>query len=727
MPDGTMLRHWSFSSRRDNAMSRRARHRPLSSLGLMSSLAIAAALLWPPAPVFGRTQDDITALALSTFNTASATFDWNTYLNQYLNGVPASGIAQYEAGQLAWGESYAAMAERAMFDATGDTQYLDLLLHGAETMYANRADRLAPPLIDEVRNTLMPAFISFRYNLGTQHAWMVHSAFPSHPVTYAISKINSDPQLQSTYGARADALATDIIETMDSFDPDFSLISGGRGVYYEPYLDLTSAISDGQTPYNMQDAAGSTYVGLWKATGEQRFYDRAVALANTLKNEFTPVGDRYQWRYAPYNPSNSASDISHAGLDVNFVVDAYEAGIVFDDTDIQRLANTMRHMQVGPGFTANVDGVGAGSVSKTSVAWLWLRLTRYDSALREEMYPIFQNYWNTTNPEPLPIFPTLGSALLYETGQPYTTQEQFNDSFAGSQINARWRRPPDQPIGNTWKAQASNSQFVVSDIDTTSSGNQWVDIVRTRDVDQDDSWEVAFDFSWDSTETGADPLQAMQRFSIELRDSLGNLIANVGINDAWNQNHGGRVFQLYDELIVEPANSLDLAGTASVTITSDALLGISQVLWNEQLVLSAPQTADLQQLALSFGNFGGTALPSHFGTISVGNVAVAEVPLLAGDYNRDGFINAADYNNWRATFGQSATPGSGTDGNGNGTIDAADYAVWRDKLGNGDDAASVAVPEPSAWIMTSWVLIGYAGWTRIGRDSRAFLLRCFAA
>jgi hypothetical protein len=477
---------------------------------------------------FGFSQEEITTSALNTFNTASANFDWNTYLNQYLNGVPP-GTPKYEAGQLAWGESYVAMAQRAMFDATGDTQYVDLLLDSAETMYANRADRLNPALIDEIRNTAMPAFVSFNLNLGAnarRHAWLVHAAFPSHPVTYTISSINNDPQLRAQYGARADALTADIIETMDSFDAEFSLISGGRGVYYEPYLDFYAPVTNGQTPYNMQDAAGSTYVALWKATGEQRFYDRAVALAKTLKAEFTPIADRYQWRYAPYNPSNFASDISHAGLDVNFVVDAYEAGIVFDDTDIQRLANTMRHMQVGPGFTAAVNGAGTGSMTSTRVAWLWLRLTRYDSTLRDEMYPVFQDYWETATAAE-PLFPTLGAALLYETGQSYALEERFIDSFAGLQINARWRRPLSQPIGDTWEAQSSGSQLIVTDIDTTSSGDRWVDILKTRDVQQDDSWEVTYDFSWDSADGAADPLQAMQRSSVELRDPAGDLIAKV--------------------------------------------------------------------------------------------------------------------------------------------------------------------------------------------------------
>lgn len=89
------------------------------------------------------------------------------------------------------------MTRRAMFDATGDSEHLDILLDHAEIMHSNRADRLSLPLVDEQRGKVMPAFISFNLAQGVlarQHAWLVHSAFVSHPVTYAIAKVNGDPQ-----------------------------------------------------------------------------------------------------------------------------------------------------------------------------------------------------------------------------------------------------------------------------------------------------------------------------------------------------------------------------------------------------------------------------------------------------------------------------------------------------------------------------------------------------
>jgi hypothetical protein len=54
---------------------------------------------------------------------------------------------------------------------------------------------------------------------------------------------------------------------------------------------------------------------------------------------------------------------------------------------------------------------------------------------------------------------------------------------------------------------------------------------------------------------------------------------------------------------------------------------------------------------------------------------------LAGDYDRNQVVDAADQSHWRASFGMTVERGTGADGNGDGIIDAADYALWRKNLG----------------------------------------------
>lgn len=88
---------------------------------------------------------------------------------------------------------------------------------------------------------------------------------------------------------------------------------------------------------------------------------------------------------------------------------------------------------------------------------------------------------------------------------------------------------------------------------------------------------------------------------------------------------------------------------------------------------------------------------------------VARIPILAGDYNFDGTVNAADYNLWKADFG--STTKAEADGNGDGIVNAADYTIWRNFLGTvtppGSGSGGVVadgVPEP-----TTMLLLALAG------------------
>jgi ELWxxDGT repeat protein len=74
---------------------------------------------------------------------------------------------------------------------------------------------------------------------------------------------------------------------------------------------------------------------------------------------------------------------------------------------------------------------------------------------------------------------------------------------------------------------------------------------------------------------------------------------------------------------------------------------------------------------------------------------------LAGDYNRDGDVDGADFLLWQRTLGASATPaGSGADGNFSGTVDAADLGIWRDEFGD-SEPSPVTVAVDDAWAILS--------------------------
>jgi hypothetical protein len=83
---------------------------------------------------------------------------------------------------------------------------------------------------------------------------------------------------------------------------------------------------------------------------------------------------------------------------------------------------------------------------------------------------------------------------------------------------------------------------------------------------------------------------------------------------------------------------------------------------------------------------------------------------LAGDYNRNGVVDSADYVIWRKTLGQTGSL-LAADGNANNRIDAGDYDVWRANFGQTAStglnlmAFASAVPEQTTLSMLIFGLL----------------------
>jgi hypothetical protein len=71
---------------------------------------------------------------------------------------------------------------------------------------------------------------------------------------------------------------------------------------------------------------------------------------------------------------------------------------------------------------------------------------------------------------------------------------------------------------------------------------------------------------------------------------------------------------------------------------------------------------------------------------------------VAGDYNGDGEVNAADYVVWRTAVDRGGYTAA-TDGNGDNVVDAGDYSYWRARFGNGPGSGLAAAPIPEPGTM----------------------------
>jgi T5SS/PEP-CTERM-associated repeat protein len=194
-------------------------------------------------------------------------------------------------------------------------------------------------------------------------------------------------------------------------------------------------------------------------------------------------------------------------------------------------------------------------------------------------------------------------------------------------------------------------------------------------------------------------------------------------------------------------------GTLLADLTGAAGFGhvevVGDVFLNGQLQINlsngyTPQLGDSFPLVTAAGEISGLLSLSEMPTLPEGldwrlqvganQVVLAVVALgLAGDYNGNGVVDAADYTTWRDMFGQTGTAlaadGSGPSfGTPDGVVDYFDYDFWKTNFGNtmsnGAGAANIApgespganyaVPEPSSLLLfvAALALIGFRAVSR---------------
>ena len=121
--------------------------------------------------------------------------------------------------------------------------------------------------------------------------------------------------------------------------------------------------------------------------------------------------------------------------------------------------------------------------------------------------------------------------------------------------------------------------------------------------------------------------------------------------------------------------------------------------------------------------FSGLNLFAHENDLvmNVDLVRYVTIEGLPGDYNGDGFVDAADYTVWRNNLGGDASalePGS-RDPIKMGPIDGDDYTFWKNNYGgsggSGGLASTPAVPEPATWLLALCAATACCIRTRRGR------------
>jgi hypothetical protein len=102
---------------------------------------------------------------------------------------------------------------------------------------------------------------------------------------------------------------------------------------------------------------------------------------------------------------------------------------------------------------------------------------------------------------------------------------------------------------------------------------------------------------------------------------------------------------------------------------------------------------------------GGTGFFNAEGFNILYEVSSASASAAAGDFNGDGFVDAADYTAWRDNEGAAESSLAVGSTDGSGLVDAADYDLW--VVNYGQNASASGVPEPStlAVIVTACLMV----------------------
>jgi len=312
--------------------------------------------------------------------------------------------ATEQGGEIAWGESYQLSALVEMLDATHDPKYAALAVKLSDWIAKSRDDR--QNLRDEFRDKIVSAWSSTNYSKGARYAWAVHSGMIVAPMARFAAVVRNDLALKKRWGEDADRLLKMAEEAVAVHDDEFRAGPGAdEGYIYCPYLKK-------HLPLNMQNALARAWLAIDDATKTPKHRERVTRLARFLKNRLRPMDDgSYVWAYWP--PLNGAGDsfedISHAAINVDFMVLCYEHSIVFTRDDLARLEKTLLQRVLVADDRIS-DTVGGGDKFNLYAASVlrWGRLGRHLPAVRARLLQVSRLPKFTRETSAL----TLGTAYL---------------------------------------------------------------------------------------------------------------------------------------------------------------------------------------------------------------------------------------------------------------------------------------------------------------------------
>jgi len=233
------------------------------------------------------------------------------------------------------------------------------------------------------------------------------------PITRFASLVHGDRSLQTDFGQAAQRYVVAAEESLATWESSWRNGPGeGEGYYLliargEPFwCDGVGA------PLNYLGSAGQVLLYLHDVTGKRAYRDKAQAIARLFKNELEQRNNgacvwQYWWgpgengwtkadglsENTPAYPGGKYDeDLSHAAWEIEFAVQAYRRGIVFDAKDLKRFAATFtKNLWVPESneLTNRVNGDRRHKGAHNIAGGRWSELSEFDPRIFDCMRRIF--------------------------------------------------------------------------------------------------------------------------------------------------------------------------------------------------------------------------------------------------------------------------------------------------------------------------------------------------
>ncbi len=380
----------------------------LISAGMVSGLVACGTLGFS-----GSGADGIVATARAEPLKAYSAERWQAdFARQYGSKRPyLDGEKEHDAGKYAWNVGYWVRAYARMAAVTGETQWLDYGQEIIDQMFRNTDEArvargeidlaAAPytsgpqPLFDD-RTMAAPSWRK-HYRGEVRIEPLTDGHIAQHIMTW-VDTVLSDARF-AAYHADAKRYMARVRQIIDFHD---SLWIEDRyekvpGAYYN--AKPGGGTWSNPVPFNQSATPLTAALLIDKHEPTPAYRDKARRLVAHFMAYVREEDGKYIWLYDPYKPNNNGptEDMSHGGIDVAFLVQAYESGIDgVTREDLLKMARAFKENIVTDKgdvkYRFNADSRNAKDWEIDAVAIGWLRLAPHDPEMLDTVVAVMERH-----------------------------------------------------------------------------------------------------------------------------------------------------------------------------------------------------------------------------------------------------------------------------------------------------------------------------------------------